>query len=586
MTSSSPVEDIKAKLDLVEFLKGYLEMRPAGKNLKALCPFHGEKTPSFIISPERQIWHCFGCGEGGDIFKFIMRYENIEFYEALKILAEKAGVELRHISPADQREFGILYDINETAKNFFREKLSISPEAQQYLTSRGLTQETIREFELGFASPGFDELAMYLMKAGYDVSNMIRAGLTFKTEKGKHMDRFRGRIMFPLYNHFGKVIGFTGRVLPQYDTGEMGKYVNSPETPIFNKSRVLYGFHKSKNHIRDANLALLVEGQMDFLMTYQDGVKNVIATSGTALTPEHLKTLRRLADTLILSFDTDEAGLAAAERSIDLAGAHDFNVKVLNLGKFKDPAEAVQKKPGVMEEFMRGAILAMEHYFQRYVHGATLQDQKHGIRIILSKIKNLFSKIEQAHWLKKLSQETGVHERYLVEEMDKVKSDLQRDSFDGVRTAPEERKFTRRELIAERLLTLAYSQQQFLSDIGPVSEFLPGSYRDAYVFLSSGNTSREPQGDSKELIGKITLLSALISDEQGEELILLEFRELLRILQLVALEEQREALRLLIKQLERNENPTELELKLREFDSLSRKMQDIKNASKTSFERS
>ncbi|MCL5004529.1 MAG: toprim domain-containing protein, partial [Patescibacteria group bacterium] len=191
---------------------------------------------------------------------------------------------------------------------------------------------------------------MYLINSGYAVTDIERAGLNFKSERGGYIDRFRGRIMFPIYNHFGKTIGFSGRILPQYDNGEIGKYINSPETAIFNKSKILYGFHKSKNFIKEKKEAVLVEGQMDFLMAWQDGMKNVAATSGTALTPDHLAVLRRLTDKVIFCFDNDEAGLKAAERSIDLAQNRDLSVRLLILEDYKDPADAVKHKPGILEK--------------------------------------------------------------------------------------------------------------------------------------------------------------------------------------------------------------------------------------------
>src|SRR3989344_5357251 len=336
----TPVEQIKEKLDIVEFIRGYISVQPAGKNFKALCPFHKEKTPSFIISPDRQTWHCFGsCSEGGDIFKFLMKYENLEFYEALKILAEKAGIELRKIAPAEQKQFNILYEINEEAKEFFKKNLNLegAAEAKKYLLDRGLKKETIEEFELGFASDEWETLSLYLIKKGYSAFDIERAGLAYKNERGGLIDRFRGRIIFPIHNHFGKVIGFSGRILPRLETPEIGKYINSPETLIFNKSKILYGFYKSKNFIREIKTAVLVEGQMDFLACWQDGVKNIVAVSGTALTIDHLKVLKRQTDQLIFCFDNDEAGLKAAERSIDLANSQDFNVKILTLKEHKDP---------------------------------------------------------------------------------------------------------------------------------------------------------------------------------------------------------------------------------------------------------
>lgn len=291
---SSTTELIKEKLDIVQFLRGYLNLQPAGKNFKASCPFHKEKTPSFMVSPERQSWHCFGCGLGGDIFGFVMRYENLEFGEALRILAEKAGVELRRLDPAEHKYTGLLFELQNAAKEFYIKALTSTPVVKKYLVGRQLKPETIDEFELGWAPNEPEALSMHFLNRGYAPDDILRAGLAVKTERGLLLDRFRGRIMFPIHNHFGKVVGFTGRLLPQFENENVGKYVNSPETPIFNKSRLLYGFWKSKNSIHDAGSVFLVEGQMDFLASWQAGVKNAVATSGTALTADHLRVLRHL----------------------------------------------------------------------------------------------------------------------------------------------------------------------------------------------------------------------------------------------------------------------------------------------------
>src|SRR3989344_1072352 len=480
-----PSEEIKQKLDIVRLLKDYLDLRPAGRNFKAHCPFHQEKSPSFIVSPERQIWHCFGCGEGGDIFKFVMKYENVEFYEALKILAEKAGVELRNISPSDQKQFGILYDINSAAAIFWSNTLESSKRAWEYLGSRGLKRETVAEFEIGFAPNEFDILTLHLLKEGFSMEDIVRAGLAFKTEKGKYIDRFRGRVMFPIHNNFGKVVGFSGRVLPEFEGEGVGKYVNSPETPIFNKSRLLYGFFKAKNFIRDTKTALLVEGQMDFLMMWQAGVKNLVATSGTSLTVDHLKVLRKMADNVVIAFDKDEAGMIAAERAIDLAGAADLGAFVLDFGNFKDPAEAAEKNPALVVKEMQKPTPAMEYYFSRYL-GGEKRPSKENIRILLKKVKNLWSRIERANWLRELAHKTGLTTTELEEEFELIQV------FEANRGASEEviapvqikkNELTRLEHIVLRTLSLVSIKEELYRLAGSHAEFLPDKYKAVYLAL-------------------------------------------------------------------------------------------------------
>jgi len=588
---TSPVQEIKERLDIVEFIRSYIPLTPAGKNLKALCPFHREKTASFMVSPERQSWHCFGaCNEGGDIFKFLMKYENLEFYEALKILAEKAGVELRKISPAEYKQFGILYEINQAAKEFFKKQLEKSPETLNYLKERGLKKETIEEFELGLSGSKFDDLTGYLGKAGYDVKDIERAGLIFKTERGSYFDRFRERIMFPLYNHFGKVIGFSGRVLPWLESKkpELGKYVNSPETLIFNKSRILYGFHKTKKHISEEKSAVLVEGQMDFLMAYQDGVKNVIATSGTALTPDHLKTIRRLADELVLSFDNDEAGLNAAERAIDLASANDFNVKILTLQDFKDPAEVAQKSPGALAELIKQTKPAMEFYFERYlgeisnlksqISNLDLGDFKRNIRIILGKIKNLVSAVEKNHWLKQLSLKTKIEEKALAEEMEQVKTLITADKKlinadnTSINQLNQYKSASRRDLICQRLVSLAVLDRNFQEKINEHSVYFLEDYLLILKCLKEETKLEDERLNN--LLNLISLRSSFESSVLDEAEIEKEFQELIYQLKIEYFKEKREGLIRLVKEAEETGDETKTTLMLKEFNEVSKSIQN------------
>ncbi len=577
---STPIEQIKEKLDIVEFIRSYISLQPAGKNFKAICPFHKEKTPSFIVSPERQTWHCFGaCSEGGDIFKFLMKHDNLEFYETLKVLGEKAGIELKQLSPADQKQFGILYDINKSAKEFFRKELKQSKEALKYLVNRGLNKETINKFEIGFAPNKYEAVYLYLINSGYSAPDIERSGLVFKNERGNYTDRFRGRIMFPINNNFGKSVGFSGRILPQYEVPEIGKYINSPETPIFNKSKIIYGFDKTKKDIKEQNSVLLVEGQIDFLACYQDGIKNVIAISGTALTPEQLKTLHRLTNQIILNFDNDEAGLKAVERSIDLAGAIDLSVKILILKDYKDPAEAIAKKPGLMTELIKKTKPAMEFYFERYKltndQQPTTNDLpqfKKNIRIVLGKIKNLASPIEQSHWLKELSLRTKIEEKTLAEEMGQLKIVLPKSKTINEQVissqALNSKSYilsSRINLIAQRLIVLASEEKKFQLKIKKYFKYLPLDYQIIYETI----INKSPLAEKR-----LSNLTNLISLRPGLELqgkkIDDEFYELLKYLKIEFIKNKKQSLSKLIKEAETDGNEEKLKESLREFDEISK----------------
>ena len=502
---------IRQKIDIADFIKSYVELRPAGKSLKGLCPFHQEKSGSFMVNRDRQIWHCFGCGKGGDIFSFLMQYENIEFIEALKVLADRAGITLARTGTGDQKKYDVLYEINRIAKDYFKSSLfeTAGGPALKYLRERGLKDETINDFELGVALPGNDSLMRHLTKMGYSVSDIERAGLAFKTDRGTFWDRFRNRIMFPLHNHFGKVIGFTGRVMPGNESPDVGKYVNSPETAIFNKSKLLFGFFKSKNSVREHSTAVLVEGQMDFLMAWQDGVKNLVATSGTALTSDHLKLIRRLAENLVLSFDNDSAGKAAAERTIDLAQANDFNTKVILFDdpNLKDPADIARAKPGHFAELVKKAVPAMEYYFNYYGinNSADIAARKKAIRQILTKVKAIASPVEQQHWLTELSGRSGLPEATLSAEMvmvkidalpgDRVKADV---AAAQINAGPP----SRAEMIVQRLLSLVVRDPAIAAVVKERRALLPAAYHQVLDYLLAGDQKLIPP----ELAGVVNLI--------------------------------------------------------------------------------
>lgn len=580
---TNPVEEIKNKLDIVQVIGSYIEVKPAGRNFKARCPFHGEKTPSFMIAPDRQTWHCFGsCNEGGDVFSFVMKYENIEFYEALKLLAEKAGVELKRLSPEDQKQFGILYDINDAAKEFYKQELQKNPKVLEYIKTRGLNDETVREFEIGFAPQAWDYATIHLTGRGFNAQDIERAGINFKTDRGTFVDRFRGRIMFPIWNHTGKVVGFSGRILPEYDTGEVGKYINSPETPIFNKSHILYGFNKAKSHIRDMKFVLLVEGQMDLLMCAQDGLKNVVATSGTALTADHLKTLKKQTDNVMFSFDNDEAGQKAAERSIDLAKNLDFNVKILSVRDYKDPAEAIQSKPGVMIEYAKAAKEAMEFYFDRYLsHGESFKDNapkfKKNLHFVLEKIKALPSAVEREHWIRQLSRLVNINEHILQEDMEKVEVSVPmemrpKQPLATVQEVKEEK--MRIDLIAERVLKMAMVSEDFMKRFEAYAKYLPRVYRRIYDAAVNKAAVDDPA--LLDEVHTFTLRAGMDTEETNSEKIEKEFSELLHQLQSEAWKEKQMVLTRAIRQAERQGDWEKAAQYLKQFDEVSKLLQNEK----------
>lgn len=416
------LEEIKARLNIVDIVQEYLPLKKAGTNWKAPCPFHHEKSPSFMVSEIKQIWHCFGCGEGGDIFGFVMKIDGVEFAEALKILAKKAGIELKHEDPKFTNLKTRAMEVSEQAAKFFHAYLLKSVEgeaAREYLKRRGLTEATIEEFQIGLAPNMWEGLLQVLTKKGYKPEELVAAGLAIKSDHraDSYYDRFRNRIMFPITDAAGNTRGFTGRLLPEEekkpDAG--GKYMNTPETIIYNKGHIIYGLDKAKLAAKAKDEIVVVEGQMDVIASHQANVKNVVASSGTAFTPEQFNMLKRYAETILLSFDSDSAGVTATYRGINEALAAGFNVKIILIDKAvaKDADELIKKDPKLWEAAIGSAEHIMEFYIKKAKEKFDLSkvDQKSkAVNFILAPLKSIANEIERNLWRKKIAETFNVDE--------------------------------------------------------------------------------------------------------------------------------------------------------------------------------
>ena len=336
------VQQIKDRLSIVDVVSQYTKLDRSGSSLRARCPFHAEKTPSFHVSPDRGTYHCFGCGVGGDIFSFVEAIEGLDFKGALKILAEKAGVPLVYEKPEKKDERDRLLELMEVATIFYSSRLT--DEAKKYLKERGMEDATLQTFRVGWAGKEWEDLVKYLRTKKFTDNEMLNAGVAKKNERGSVTDKFRNRIMFPIADSAGRVIGFSGRIFGEDASPEAPKYLNSPETPLFHKSRILYGFDRAKQGIRKHNFAVLVEGQMDLLASHQAGWTNTVAVSGTAFTPEHSQLIKRMSDNLVLALDADQAGIKAAGRAARAALQGGLNVKVAKLPTGLDPADLILKE--------------------------------------------------------------------------------------------------------------------------------------------------------------------------------------------------------------------------------------------------
>ncbi len=465
---------IKERLDIAEVIGGHVKLEKAGNSLKGRCPFHSEKTPSFFVSPARQSYYCFGCGVKGDIFTFVQEIDGLDFKSALKQLAERAGVELEYVRPEIKTEKDRLYAVLDDATMFFESNLASSQSARDYLYSRGVNDESIKSWRLGYAPDEWRLLSEHLMTLGYTKEILLKAGLTKKNEEKQDRepyDIFRGRVIFPLSDQQGRVIGFSGRALGDVEP----KYLNSPDTPLFTKSEVLYGLDKAKEDIRKKNYAILVEGQMDLVLSHQVGVKNTVASSGTAFTAAHLERLKRLSPRIILAFDGDVAGKKAAERSATLALALGLEVKEAVLPEGKDPADLARENSEEWKNVLRDSKHAIEITLEEVVRGEK-DARKAGKAIekrVLPLVALLESAIEQSHFVSLISRRTGIKEDIIWTDLKKVKKptlatiERKEEVVEG-----ESEKFTSmRERIEERLSEIELWQKE-LRETSPEHETL------------------------------------------------------------------------------------------------------------------
>ena len=522
----NPVEEIKNRLDIVEVVQEYIKLTKSGANWKASCPFHHEKTPSFMVSQEKQIWHCFGCDEGGDVFSFVMKMEGIEFPEALKILANKANVTLRPMDPELSDRKTRLLDICQFAMNFFHKSLLDSREgeiAREYLKQRQIKEETIEDFHIGYAPDSWDILIKFLNKKGFSDDEIFQAGLNVKKEgKIGYYDRFRARLMFPITNVHGNVVGFGGRTLKKDE--EEAKYINSPQSVVYNKSYILYGLHKAKQVIKKDDLVILVEGYTDCVASYQAGVKNVVATSGTALTLEQIKLLKRYTNNIAIAFDADLAGQNAAQRGIDLALAEEMNIKVITIPIGKDPDECIKKDVQAWKDAIDQAKSIMDYYFDKTLDQADLskiEDKKMVVKTLLPVIAKLPDPLEHIHYCQKLAEMLHVEEQILRDKLAQILGKKGPSSAKKEEVLPKEKE--NKKLLSEQLIGLILKYPQHLSyvidELKPEylsSEDLQKLYKYLIVYYTKrhqielSQLLKELAGENRELASYVNILLLLV----------------------------------------------------------------------------
>lgn len=597
--SDGVIDQIKQKLDILEVLGDYIKLAKAGRNWKARCPFHAERSASFMVSPERQIWHCFGCGLGGDIFGFVMKIEGVEFGDALRLLARRAGVTLKKQDPQVQSQKKRLYEVCELAAKFFETQLHKTPagkKAYEYLAGRGLKAETISEWRLGWAHDEWRALGDFLKSRGYKEEEIESAGLIIKKDqsaqsrqKDAYYDRFRSRIIFPIADSQGQIIAFGGRIFGAAAKKEdMAKYLNSPQTPLYDKSNVLYGLNKAKNDIRVKDQCLIVEGYMDLIMSHQAGARQAVASSGTALTASHLGIIGRQTRNLVMAFDSDEAGAMATRRSIDLAMSQEFNVRVITMAE-KDPADIVKKDPGEWLRLVEAAPGVLDFYFN-YAFAKfdeKTADGKREIRkILLTAIKSLVSQTEQAEWLKELARRLRADERDLLADMKRIKLEESDNPAPGA--GPPTSAKPRSAALEERFLGLCLSHpQHFNEEIWTaVEEFEDEELEKIFKELKkfSGKEKGGPALDklretlAPELRVKIDYLSFEVErHERTESEIIQEIKTCLSELRLLKLRRELISLSFDIKEAQQAKDKSKLEKLLKKFNQQSAELSRINN---------
>jgi len=583
---SSQIEEVKSRLDIIEVIGGYIKLKKCGANYRACCPFHSEKKPSFFVSPARQIWHCFGCGKGGSVFDFVKEIEGVEFGDALRLLAQKTGVDLKPIKPELKTKRQRLYEICELSCKFFEKQLNNSKVgnlAKDYLLNRGINKDSIEKWRLGYAPDKKSALSDFLLSMGYNINEAVEAGLSVKNNRG-YLDRFQSRIIFPVFDLNSQVIGFGGRIFGLKAEKEIAKYVNSPGTFLYDKSKTLYGLDRARVEIRKKNFVILVEGYTDCILAHQAGSENTVATSGTALTPLQLKILKRYSSNIVTAFDMDVAGNTATQRGIDLAQSMDFNIKVITMPQEKDPADIILEDPDNWKELLKSAKSILDFYFELAFSNfdkSKPEDKKEISKFLLPAIKRISNKIVQSHWVQKLAEELRVRVEDVEKELNKVR-DSEKVSFEekGAGSNPSK---PRKEKIEELFLSLSLREPKVIglledSDLSLFSQGVSNMLGNIIGFVKDKKGSFDLSEFQKSLSGEDLnfinplILKAEIDEECSEIDPIKEARFCLKEIRNHGIKNKLEDISYQIRMAEKDKDSNKVSKLVEEFADLSKKI--------------
>lgn len=502
MKSEGLLEEIKSRIDIVDLISDYVQLKKCGQNYKSLCPFHSEKTPSFMVSPSKQIFHCFGCGVGGDVVSFLMKHDNFTFTEALRYLAKKAGIEIERFSfdkgLYEKREK--ILQVNREAMNFFIKNLKGSESAKAYLKNRGINDESVNKFSVGYSIAERDSLIKYLKKIGYSEPLIKDAGLAVSDDRG-YRDVFRGRIIFPICNYQSDVVAFGGRVMDD----SLPKYLNSPETEVFKKNEILFALNIAKEEVKSKGYAIIVEGYLDAIVCHQYGFKNVVAPLGTALTQRHLQRLRLLTEKVVLVFDSDEAGVNAARRSLSTICGCNFKARVLLLPEGQDPDSFLREKGS--ESFK--SMLAQSMSIIEFLLTTSKGDRVDSVKDALETISVMTDLIKLEELLGELSERSKINESALRSELKKVKKKIRTS---GLEVLKKERTVNKEEhLLMSAIITFPEKAGYVLSKID-IDELKDESIKSLFKKVKALGSEfdinsflNEADDEARSLITKLSL---------------------------------------------------------------------------------
>ncbi len=570
------IRDVQSANDIVDVISQYIPLKRAGRNLKALCPFHSEKSPSFMVQPEKQIFHCFGCGAGGDVFSFVMRHENLTFPEVLRMLADRANVRLPEPARQASKDTGEtekLYEIYRQAAEYYEKILwsANGAPARQYLKQRGISEEMAREFGMGWAAAEWQGLLGFLTRRGYKEDFLLRSGLIHRSAKGRLYDAFRSRLLFPIRNLQGKTIGFGGRLVGQ-DEGP--KYLNSPETAIFRKRRELFGLDKARRHIdRQHPRICVVEGYMDFLSLYIAGFRATVATLGTSLTNDHVRVLKRFAEEAIVIYDGDPAGEAAALRGLEIFLEEGMNVKLVRLPAGLDPDDLIKKQG---KEALAALLDQAKDFFDYKLESLNRRYNKKeslGLMKMTNEILETLNKVQNPilldHYIRRLTLELQLDENSIRSELNKLKQKgpQPRDTPSAKPSPP--RIFNREEIL---LLAFAAEESRFREllcrSVGP-DDFRESATRDFFETLKQMKPDSTQSGLSlvRDESLKNLMVSMLVIDRDAEARDQ-AFEDCLDKIKKRNLQDKLSSLRRKIAEAEKTGDSRQLEAYLREYQAL------------------